>query len=223
LTIKGYDFTPTRLVLPGIPILPNAPLNVGQVPSEGTILMAGVRTDPTTLHSARREAEEMLANCRGRVAHREYHALIELLDANPAFIADAWVRETYLDLAKKKLLVRRRGRIEGQRRIHPLVVAGLVTHLIDRGEVAGPEKAFGRLEELGLLRYETAKDLYYRGRREDRFQAILLERPELTRRVSTEAGNALLGQIRVLQAGETLTYRGYDPVRGETELTFHRD
>src|SRR6266849_2953892 len=149
----------------------------------------GVRTEATSYSAAEREAEKMLADCRRRVARREYHALIELLDANPAFIADAWVRATYLDLAKKKLLVRRRGRIEGKRLFHPLIVAALVEHLIATGEVETTERAFVRLEELELLKYETAKDLYYRGRQQDRFRPIFLEFPEFTRRISVDEGN----------------------------------
>jgi len=216
--IKGYEVTPARMVVPAIPSVAGNPLDVDRIRGQHEVLFNAARTEATTLSAAERETEKMLADCRRRVARREYHALIELLDANPAFIADAWVRATYLDLAKKKLLVRQRGRIEGKRLFHPLIVAGLVEHLIATGEVKTTEKAFARLEELELLKYETAKDLYYRGRQQDRFRAIFLEFPEFTRRISVEEGNALLRCAHVLQAGETVTYRGQDPVLGETEL-----
>jgi hypothetical protein len=97
-------------------------------------------------------------------------------------------------------------------------VVGLVEHLIARGHAATPEKAFVELQNLGVLEYGTAKDLYYRGRRQDRFRPILLEFPDLTRRISLEEGNALLHSARVLRPGEKMTYRGHHPVLGETEL-----
>jgi hypothetical protein len=218
LTIKGYEITPFRAVVPAIPEVATGSLVPERIKAEQEISIAGLRTEPTTLHSAGEQATEMLAECRRRVSQREYHALIELLDANPAFIADRWVRETLLDLIRRKLLARRRGRIEGKRRFHPLVVVGLVEHLIACGQAATPEKAFVELDNLGVLKYETAKDLYYRGRQQDRFRPILLEFPDLTQRISLEEGNALLHSARVLRPGEKTTYRGHHPVLGETEL-----
>ena len=218
MKIKGYEITPVRMIVPAIPSLAGNPLDVDRIRAQHEILFNGVRTESTTFSTAEREAEEMLADCRRRVAHHEYHALIELLDANPGFIAHEWVRETYLDLAKKKLFVRRRGRIQGKRLFHPLIVAGLVEHLIATGEAKTTEKAFVRLEELQLLKYETAKDLYYRGRQQDRFRPIFLEFPQFRRLVSVEEGEALLRRARMLQPGETVTYRGVDPVLGETEF-----
>jgi hypothetical protein len=216
--IKGYEITPTRMIIPAIPTVSGDPLDVDRVRAKREILFNGVRSESTTVHAAEREAQEMLADCRRRVAHRQYHALIELLDAHPHFIADAWVRETYLDLVKRKLLVRRPGRIQGKYQFHPLMLAGLVEHLIAKGEVTTPERAFMWLEGRGVLTYETAKYLYYRGRTQDRFRPILLQFSEFGRRISVEEGEAFIRKVRVLQAGETMTYRGEDPVVGETEL-----
>ena len=218
MRIKGYEITPTRMIVPAIPTVSGDPLDVNRIRIKQEILFNGVRTEPTTVHAAEREAQEMLAECRRRIAHRQYHALIELLDANPHFIADAWVRGTCVDLAKRKLLVRRPGRIQGKHQFHPLIVAGLVEHLIATGEVKTPERAFIRLEELGVLKYETAKYLYYRGRAQDRFRPILLEFPEFRRRISVEEGEAFIRRTHVLQARETMAYRGEDPVLGEIEL-----
>jgi hypothetical protein len=216
--IKGYEITPTRMIMPAIPTLSGDPLDVDRIRTRQEILFNGVRTESTTVYAAEREAQEMLASCRRRVAHREYHALIELLDAHPHFIADAWVRATCLDLAKRKLLIRRPGRIRGKYQFHPLMLAGLVEHLIATGEVMTPEGAFMWLEERGVLTYETAKYLYYRGRAQDRFRPILLQFPEFRRRISVEEGEAFIRRAHVLQSGETMTYRGEDPVLGETEL-----
>jgi len=216
--IKGYEITPVRMIVPAMPAVPDGPLDIDRVRTVQEIPFNGVRTEATTVRAAERKAEEMLADCRRRVEHHQYHALIELLDANPGFIANAWVRETYLELARKKLLVRRRGRIQGKHQFHPLIVAALVEHLIATGQAETREKAFVRLEELKLLSGETAKDLYYRGRRQDRFQPILLEFPEFRRQVSVEEGRALLRKAHVLQAGETVIYIGEDPALGETEL-----
>jgi len=218
LTIKGYEITPFRAVVPDIPEVATNSLDPQRIKATQEISITGLRTEATTLHSAGEQAAEMLADCGRRVSRREYHALIELLDANPAFIADRWVRETYVDLAKRRVLTRRRGRIEGKRRFHPLVVAGLVEHLIATGQAATPERAFWFLHEQDVLKYETARDLYYRGRRQDRFRSILLEFPDLTRRISLEEGNALLRSARVLRPGEEMIYRGHHPVLGETEL-----
>ena len=218
LTIKGYEITPFRAVIPAIPEVARGSLDPDRIKAAQELSITGLRTEPTPLHSASEEAAEMLADCRRRVRRHEYHALIELLDANPAFIADRWVRETLLDLIRRKLLARRRGRIEGKRRFHPLVVVGLVEHLIARRQAATPEKAFVALDNLGVLKYETAKDLYYRGRRQDRFRPILLEFPDLTRRISLEEGNALLHAARGLRSGEQTIYRVHHPVLGETEL-----
>ena len=38
-----------------------------------------------------------------------------------------------------------------------------------------------RQAKLRILEDETAKDLYYRGRRDDRFRPILIEFPEMSR------------------------------------------
>ena len=58
-----------------------------------------------------------------------------------------------------------------------------MNHLIRMGDAANPEQAFGVLEQAEILKYGTAKDLYYRGVREDRFKPILLEFEDLASHV----------------------------------------
>jgi len=210
-------------VIPAVPELPDGEVDVQRLQAKGELSVTGLRTEPCTLNGAQREAQEMLADCRHRVSVGQYHALIELLDANPEFIRDAWVRETYLALAKSNLLRRRRGRIEGKRRFHPLIVVGLVHHLIANGTVATPEKAFYALHDLDLLKYDTAKDLYYRGRQQDRFRPILLEFPEFKQYLSREEGDALLRRVRLLQPHEQITYRGRAAELGEVEFVIKSD
>lgn len=76
------------------------------------------------------------------------------------------------------------------------------------------------LEQAEILKYGTAKDLYYRGVREDRFKPILLEFEELASCVSDDALRPLLDRAEVLEAGKTITRRFRDPELGEVEIDF---
>src|SRR5262249_36320182 len=148
------------------------PLPVDALRTGGEFSIAGVRTVATTLETAKREAQAMLEACRARVARGEPWALTELLDANPVFIADPWVRDTLGQFVSARARLRRRGRIRGKYRFHPLVVVGLVEHFLERQEVTSIDEAFHRLEELKILAYDAAKELYYRTRQQDRFRPV---------------------------------------------------
>ncbi len=75
----------------------------------------------------------------------------------------------------------RRGRRQGTHKVHPLIVVGLVQYLIESGRVNNREKAFGKLEELGVIPYKSGKDSFYRALREQRFRAVLIELPDLAK------------------------------------------
>jgi hypothetical protein len=99
-------------------------------------------------------------------------------------------------------------------------VVGLVEYLLEKGQAKSIDQAFRRLEDLRILAYDAAKELFYRTRREDRFKPIVLEFPELARHVSAEELAALFPHVEVLDAGSHIIRRFRDPDRGEVEFTF---
>lgn len=214
-----FEFTPARLILPAIPMLEQAPRPLDELRTDHTIRVTGITTVRTSVAAAEREADAMLAECRTRVEGGHPQALIELLEANPAFVADRWVGETLTRLLKAGTLSRCRGRPRDRRQFHPLVVVGLVQHLIRMGDAANPEQAFQLLEDIRVLTYGTAKDLYYRGVRQDRFRPILLKFPELAQRLPAEAAMAFLSQVEVLQPGRPIHRRIQEPLVGDADLT----
>jgi len=215
-----YEVTPIRMVLPAVPTLEAKPHPLSEVRDEQVIHITGATTLSTTLSDAQREAQAMLAETRARVEGGHPEAILELLDANAAFIAVRWVRETLWKLSNEGRLRRRRGRVTGKHRYSPLVVVALVNHLILMGDAANPEQAFGMLEQTKILKYGTAKDLYYRAVREDRFKPILLKFEELASCISEDALRALLDRAEVLEAGKTITRKFSDPELGEVEIDF---
>ena len=158
-----YELIPVRGMIPAVPVLEPNSRPVEELRSTHTIHITGAATVFFQAEAARREAEAMLAHCRAEIEAGNRYALTELLDANPAFMAVAWVRETLWGFLKEGRPLRRRGRIRGKHAFHPLMLVGLVNHLIALGDARNPEQAFGLLEELRVLPYGTAKDLYYRG------------------------------------------------------------
>src|SRR5437899_1270120 len=76
------------------------------------------------------------------------------------------------------------------------------------------------LRTLPCTAEDAAKDLFYRTRREDRFRPILLEFPELARRVSAQELAALLPRVQMLDAGSRITRTFRDPIRGVLEVEF---
>ncbi len=97
----------------------NEPLDAAEVRSSGELRIDGVSTVPCETQAAEREAQEMLARCREQLRRGNRYALIELLDANPWFIADSWVAEQLLRLRHGGLPLRRRGRVRERYRFHP--------------------------------------------------------------------------------------------------------
>ncbi len=216
---KMYEITPFHMEVPAVPVLDPNPRPLSEPGDDHTISITGAITRLFTTEAARREAEAMVAECQARVRAGHRHAIIELLDANPAFIAVPWVAETLARLLKAGLPLRRRGRIRGKHKFHPLVVVGLVNHLIAMGDAKNPEQALQLLEDNRVLNYGTAKDLYYRGVREDRSKPILIEFPELARRVPAAAIEPLLSRIEMLGPGRPVQRKISDSKLGEVEIT----
>lgn len=217
---RTYEVTPGRMVIPAVPILEPKPSPIEDLRTDHTIHVTGALTRVWTTEAARTDAEAMLADCQARFRAGDRYAIIELLDANPAFIAVPWVRETLARLLKARLPLRRQGRIRGKHEFHPLVVVGLVNHLIAMGHAKNPEQALSLLEEIRVLNYGTAKDLYYRGVREDRFRPILIQFPELTRHLPADVVEPVLSRAEVLGPKKQVQGKVWDPELGKVEITF---
>jgi hypothetical protein len=221
---KRYEVIPIRMVLSAIPIpadgaLPDSPSEESdacQWPDE--LPITGVFTRPTCLERARQQAEELLWHCRERLRRGDRSAIPELLDLNPEFISVRWVREELFQLVEGGCPLRKRGRPWGRYKMHPLFVVGLVEHLMVTKRAKNPEQAFGRLEELGVLSYESAKECFYRAQREKRFEPVLMEFPELRQVISDEEAARLLRTAEVLQPGKKSVRRWEDSRLGTVEL-----
>lgn len=216
---ETYEVTPARLITPAEPHVANERLDPVEIRSSGALQIDGVTTVPCETQAAEREAERMLARCREQLRCGNRYALTDLLDANPWFIAVPWVADALLRLRRGGLPLRRRGRVRGRYQFHPLVVAGLIKYLIGRREAATVEAALWRLDEIGLISYATAKDLYYRARLDDRFKPIMLTWPELAVRVPAEVARPLLRGLEVHGPDKPLTRSWEDPERGRVDLT----
>ncbi len=181
--------------------------------------MSGARTLGTSLTEADRRTEEMLKWCQRRVRAGEPSAVLELLDINPEFIKHPWVREAYFRFFVSGRLRRRRGRPKGRYKVHPLCVLGLVEYLISTGEAKTREKAFGKLEEFGILSYVTAKRVFTQAINDKRFRAIVLTFPELAWRLNKDEV-AELNDIETLTPGATIIRTVEDDRFGPIEITF---
>jgi len=182
-----------------------------------TLAINGISTPTTSVDLAKNEADALLRRCRELVAVGRAEAILELLDINPEFIKDAWVRETYIRLAEEGRLRRAPGRPIGRDKVNPMVVVGLVGHLIETKRAKNREQAFGVLEELGLMTYAAAKDSFYRSRREARFKPIYLEFPELERELTAEEV-AYFMRAEMVEVDRTAMRTFDDPRLGRVEF-----
>ena len=211
----SYEAIRTRMVFPGVPIPPEE-----SALSLKELSIQGVSTLPQSVNKAEKKTEELLKECRRCIRKRDFSTFLSRLDAYPALIEDRWVREELLNLEKQGRRRRRRGRPDACYNIYPLIVVGLVEQLILRGEAQNPQQAFGRLEELDIMSYDSAKYYFYRAWREKRFRAILLKSPELARVVTAEEMTERLRNAETLGPGDKITRTVEDPQRGPAEITF---
>lgn len=219
---KGYTYTPVCMVVRGIPVprdgtVPTTPPDPDECRWPEGMALGGIVTGTVQAERAQREAEVLLRRCRARLRRGDRAALFELLDTNPAFIWVRWVREALGRLAAGGLLSRRRGRPKGRYTLHPLAVVGVVHYFIETGRARNPEQAFARLEEFGVLPYDSAKRYYYQARRDSRFRPILLEFPEYAQEVA--AVDAERPPQHVLGPGVEITATWQDPRLGTVRLT----
>jgi hypothetical protein len=221
---KSYVFTPATVILRGIPLVAEGalPTSVPEAAREwtgpGTLPIRGVSTFTTQAARAKRETDEVLSHYRNRWRQGDRTAISELLDLNPEFIVAAWVRDALEQLLEGGLPLRRKGRPHGRYAVNPLIVVGLVQNLISTGRAPNREQAFARLEELGVLTYESAKDSFYRALRERRFHPILIEFPEFAQEISAETAAQFPSGERLLTGAE-VSRKWEDPRLGTVTFT----
>ena len=86
------------------------------------------------------------------------------------------------------------------------------------GPVPNREQAFLRLYELRVLSYEAARECYYRGRREERFEPVLMEFAKLRRIISEEEASRVFQTIERVQPCTRSIRRWRDPRLDMVEL-----
>ena len=223
---KRYEVVPASLVCPQVPRLATDSLAkdltaAGSGQSGVQMLReVGWKTLVTNIQEADQRTRALIVECQRRIGAREPWALVELLDQYPGLVEHEWVRSAMAELIRAGEFKRRQGRPHARYNIHPLVVVAMVEGLIRAGEVARPEKAFFALEGYGVLSYNEAKRLYHQGRRDERFQPMLLAFESERREVSEDELQRLeAGAVRQ-RTGESIRYPVEDPLRGKGELVF---
>jgi hypothetical protein len=104
----------------------------------------------------------------------------------------------------------------------PLVVAGIVDHLLLSGFAENREQAFSRLEPLGL-NCGSAKHLYYQAFRGPRFRALLLIDDGQTRKPDRWGDDDMVRMAGAerLAPGKTILRTAHDPaLGGPVEMQF---
>lgn len=212
---RRYEFTPLAIDLPAFPKPASDALARRDCKN---LRISGIETLPTSLDEAVRQTTDVLKHYKRRVNAGDPSALLELLDINPRFIAHRWVCERYLRLYRSGRLHRRRGRPKGQYKVHPLTVFGLVNHLCSVEGVLNPEQAFGRLEELGIVPYSTAKRLCLQVTTERRFQAFVSEFPSVSYELDERAAEQL-NDFETLTPGSRISRCIHDETHAPLEIT----
>jgi hypothetical protein len=217
---RAYEVIPWKAIVPAQPVVDCTRLDWDQILRAQTVVITGTATDFFTTEAAQREAARMLRACQDRLRRGERYALIELLDDNPAFILVALVREALLRWLELGVPLRRRGRIRGAHLVEPLIIGALADGLVAQGEVPNLEQAFHYLADKGLASYHTLKALYYQRRHDSRYRPLYFEFPERRFEVSVEVAERYLARVRMLEAGDRVSYRGQDAAHGRIETTF---
>jgi len=219
----SYFATPARMILPAIPI-PDAGMLSATAGAESRreLFIRGAKTLTGSPASAKERADELLGECRRRLRNGDVGAVLQLLDAHPDLIADTWVRETITRLATAGRLRRPKGRPQGRYKVHPLEVVGMIEELQRSGHAPNLERAFCKLDELGVLPYETAKALFYQVLREKRFRLLMITFPDLERKVTVE-DMAEISKAEMLQPGTRSVRTVGDNELGRVEIVFQAD
>ena len=225
---ETYEAIRTRMVFPVVPIPAEGELPARSARGKGPrsvnlkqLPIQGLSTLPGSVGKAERQADALLKHGRQRVRRGDTTAIIDLLEANPAFILDAWVREKLLQFWRSGRLRRKHRRPRGRFLAHPLVVVGLVEECLARGLAKNRYKAFAKVAEwVAFLSRDRVKQLFYQAWREERFRAILLKFPEFAQPVTVEEMTGRLRNAESLRPGSKITQTMKHPQLGPVEITF---
>ncbi len=220
-----YEAVRARMACPVKPILTEGVLPTsGATPSVdlNPLLIQGLSTLPQSIDAAEAKGSELLEDCERYIRKEDVPAFLNLLGMYPGLMVHDWVREALHTFAKKGALDRGPGHPAGCYQIYPLLVVALVEQLLSKKEAPNREKAFIKLEELGVLSYASAKDSFYRALREERFLAILLKSPELTSVTAAEVADRVR-EAETLGPGGKITRTAENPKLGTVEATFEAE
>lgn len=218
-----YEAVPARMVLP----VKRIPTKEGLKTRRGTrreylneLRIEGLSTLPRSVEAAEAKGNELLEYCQRHIRKGEVADFLRFLGRYPGLISHHWIRETLETLARQGVLERGPGRPRGCYQIFPLVVVALVEQLRSKKEVRNLTKAFRKLEDLGVTSYASAKDLYHRALREERFRAILLTSPELRCTVTAEEVADRVQRAETLESDRPITRTVQDSPLGSMGITF---
>ena len=212
---ENYEITPIQIGLKGIPTVAAA----DTIENSKTISVQGVTTLPSSAKEAHLRSQSLLKRVRQRIRQGDHQALVDLLDDHPEFSAHPWVRDELLKWRRTERSFRKRGRKVGSFRFHPLVIAGVVEELKERGWATTDDAAFEWLAHNWPIAYDTARDKYYRARREERFKAVLIENPIGANTRTAAEIEEIIDQAETLETGSTIT-RTVETSEGPFTITF---
>ncbi len=153
----------------------------------------------TNIDAVSRRTGRLLRRCQREVKARNFSALFELLDEEPWFTYHPWVKETIERFnGHPRLRRNKRGRPRHYRKFNPEALVGLVESVTRSGRV-NRDRAFGLIEEWGLLSYDTAKRLYRRAMADKTPRGVIIEFPDEAKYVTAaeaEAERAVTQELR---------------------------
>ena len=220
-----YEKIPTRMVFPSAPI-PSADNLINELAAASSddhlqeLSVVGTKSFDGNVEDAWARTQELLRECRDKVAQGNPWALLDLLNMHPELVAEIWVCETLVTLIRDGKLKKRRGRPFSSYKIHPLVVVGLVDALVSTGEAASLEKAFYTLADYKFLSYDEAKRRYHAARRDDRFKPKIMRLERQVKLIAAKEMARELADAEVLRPGGKISRTVDDPDLGAVTITF---
>lgn len=219
-----YRRIPFRMILFGTPAysVPGVDRKKGAIDTSfhEKLGIVGVETRKTNIDAVSRRTGRLLRRCRREVKARNFSALLELLDEEPWFIYHPWVEETIERFSGHPLLRRnKRGRPRHYRKFNPDALVGLVESLIRSGRV-NRNRAFGLIEEWGLVTYDTAKRLYRRVQTDKTPRGVIVEFPDEAVYVTAAEAEAERAAAEELRPYTSVRRIFQDAERGPVEIRF---
>jgi hypothetical protein len=217
---KGHELVPAQVFIPARPVPDDEWVarrlrgrrrhsQAGQ-----SIDVRGVETGATSIAEAEQLSRVVLRRLECAIHDGDRTALWKMLRDRPELILISNVCDVVSRWITNGSLRAPRGRPKGASTWSPMVVAGLVDHLIARGVARTREQACSSLDALGLS-YEQAKRLCAQASKEPRFRALLVVDEER----AMSAGERELQWIRgaePLSTGKTISRTIVEPQLGGT-------